>query len=91
MVWRKGGNMIPSFVKEREENGEGFDLYFAGTQCKECEEWLIEHKGNRLQSKKDSSYTMYQSLPIDMASDQHMLLELQIKNYTLTSRILESS
>lgn len=43
--------MIPSFVKEREKNGEGFDLYFAGTQCKECEEWMLEHKGNRLQSQ----------------------------------------
>lgn len=43
--------MIPSFVKEREEKGEGFDLYFAGTQCKECEEWMLEHKGNRLQSQ----------------------------------------
>ena len=43
--------MIPSFVKEREKNGEGFDLYFAGSQCKECEEWILEHKGNRLQSQ----------------------------------------
>lgn len=43
--------MIPSFVKEREKNGEGFDLYFAGTQCKECEEWMLAHKGNRLQSQ----------------------------------------
>lgn len=43
--------MIPSFVKEREKNKQGFDLYFAGTQCKECEQWMIQHKSNRLQSQ----------------------------------------
>lgn len=43
--------MIPSFVKEREEKGEGFDLYFAGTQCDLCEKWMLEHKSCRLQSQ----------------------------------------
>ena len=43
--------MTPSFVKEREEKGLGFDLYFAGTQCKECEDWMLSHKSNRLQSQ----------------------------------------
>lgn len=43
--------MLPKFVKEREQNGEGFDLYFAGTQCDECEKWMIANKSNRLQSQ----------------------------------------
>ena len=43
--------MIPNFVKEREENGIGFDLYFAGTQHLDCEQWMIEHKSCRLQSQ----------------------------------------
>ena len=43
--------MIPSFIKEREQKGLGFDLYFAGSQCKECENWMIEHCSNRLQSQ----------------------------------------
>lgn len=43
--------MIPSFVKERENKGEGFDLYFAGTQCDLCEEWMLNHNVCRLQSQ----------------------------------------
>lgn len=43
--------MIPKFVKEREQNGEGFDLYFAGTQCDLCENWMLENKSCRLQSQ----------------------------------------
>ncbi len=43
--------MIPNFVKEREKNGEGFDLYFAGTQCDLCENWMLLHKSCRLQSQ----------------------------------------
>ena len=43
--------MIPNFVTERQEKGEGFDLYFAGTQCDLCETWMLEHKSCRLQSQ----------------------------------------
>lgn len=43
--------MIPSFVKEREEKGLGFDLYFAGTQCDICEVWMLQNKSCRLQSQ----------------------------------------
>lgn len=42
---------VPSFVAERESKGAGFDLYFAGTRCKECEEYMLAHKCNRLQSQ----------------------------------------
>lgn len=42
---------VPSFVAERELNGDGFDLYFAGSQCKECEDYMILHLCNRLQSQ----------------------------------------
>ena len=43
--------MIPDFVKQREENGEGFDLYFAGSQSKETEDWMLAHGSCRLQSQ----------------------------------------
>lgn len=43
--------MIPDFVKVREEQGLGFDLYFAGTQCDECEVWMLKHNSCRLQSQ----------------------------------------
>ena len=43
--------MIPSFVKEREEQGLGFDLYFAGGANDVYEKWLIDHKCCRLQSQ----------------------------------------
>ena len=42
---------IPDFVKKREDSNQGFDLYFAGAQCKECEDYMIQHKSNRLQSQ----------------------------------------
>ena len=43
--------MIPNFVKEREEQGIGFDLYMAGTQNKMCENYMLEHGYCRLQSQ----------------------------------------
>lgn len=43
--------MIPSFVKEREEQGLGFDLYFAGTQNNDAEMWMLNHGSCRLQSQ----------------------------------------
>ena len=42
--------MIPNFVKEREEKGLPFDLYFAGSQCKLCDDWLKANKVCRLLS-----------------------------------------
>ncbi len=43
--------MIPNFVKERELNEEGFDLYFAGSQNKLCDEYMLAHSANRLCSQ----------------------------------------
>lgn len=43
--------MIPEFVRQRENSGDGFDLYFAGAKNKKCEDYILEHKGNRLQSQ----------------------------------------
>lgn len=43
--------MIPKFVKDREKNNEGFDLYFAGTQNNDAEMWMLTHRSCRLQSQ----------------------------------------
>ena len=43
--------MIPNFVKEREKQGIGFDLYFAGTQNNDAEMWMLTNKSCRLQSQ----------------------------------------
>ena len=43
--------MIPEFVKQREENGEPFDLYFAGSQSSLTETWMLENGTCRLQSQ----------------------------------------
>lgn len=43
--------MIPKFVKEREQNNEGFDLYFAGTQNNDAEMWMLTNHSCRLQSQ----------------------------------------
>lgn len=43
--------MIPSFIKEREEQGLGFDLYFAGSQSQLTENWMLENGSCRLQSQ----------------------------------------
>lgn len=40
---------IPDFVKYRQENHIPFDIYFAG-DCS-CDEFIIQHKANRLQSQ----------------------------------------
>ena len=42
---------LPKFIKEREEKGEGFDLYFAGSQNSQCDEYMMEHGANRLHSQ----------------------------------------
>ena len=56
LVWRankldKGINMIPNFVKERELNNKGFDLYFAGAHNSRSEEYLQRRGANRLKSQ----------------------------------------
>jgi len=43
--------LIPSFVRDREEKGLPFDLYFAGTQNKMCEQWMMDNNACRLQSQ----------------------------------------
>ena len=43
--------MIPNFVREREQKGLGFDLYFAGSQSQETEKWMLKHGSCRLQSQ----------------------------------------
>ncbi len=43
--------MIPNFVKDREQNKEGFDLYFAGTQNIDAEMWMLTNHSCRLQSQ----------------------------------------
>lgn len=43
--------MIPKFVKDREQNKEAFDLYFAGTQNKDAEMWMLTNHSCRLQSQ----------------------------------------
>lgn len=43
--------MIPEFVKQREANGEPFDLYFAGSQSDLTETWMLENGTCRLQSQ----------------------------------------
>lgn len=40
---------LPNFIMDRERNNEGFDLYFAGAQSGEIEEWISEHVPYRLQ------------------------------------------
>lgn len=42
---------LPDFVSEREKTGEGFTLYFAGSQNRKCDEYLISHQANRLHSQ----------------------------------------
>lgn len=43
--------MIPNFVKLREDQGIGFDLYFAGTQNNDAEMWMLTNHSCRLQSQ----------------------------------------
>lgn len=43
--------MIPEFVSLRQQQGKGFDLYFAGGYSKVCDKYLQENECNRLQSQ----------------------------------------
>lgn len=43
--------MKPDFIKEREDKGLPFDLYFAGSNNKKIDEYLVEKCGNRLFSQ----------------------------------------